>query len=81
MQETEVRSQGGEDIPKKEMATHSTILAWENPWTEEPGRLQSVGWQRATNTYTHKNTYIFLKCRLGNYVDYKVYTNKLKTMR
>ena len=42
MQETWVRSLGQED-PEKEMAIHSSILAWEIPWTEEPGRLQSMG--------------------------------------
>jgi len=41
-----VRSQDGEDPLEKEMATHSSILAWKIPWTEEPGRLQSVGWER-----------------------------------
>ena len=38
-----VRSVGWEDPLEKEMATHSSILAWRNPWTEEPGRLQSMG--------------------------------------
>ena len=37
---------GREDPPEKEMATHSSILAWRIPWTEEPGRLQSMGSQR-----------------------------------
>ena len=37
---------GQEDPPEKEMATHSNILAWEIPWTEEPGRRQSMGSQR-----------------------------------
>ena len=37
-----VRSLGGEDPLEEEMATHSSILAWEIPWTEEPGRLQSM---------------------------------------
>jgi len=46
MQETQVRSLGLEDPLEKEMATHSGILAWEIPWTEEPGRLQSMGSQR-----------------------------------
>ena len=46
MQETWVQSLGGEDPLKKEMATHSSILAWEIPWTEEPGGLQSMGLQR-----------------------------------
>ena len=41
-----VRSLGGEDPLEKEMATHSSILAWEIPWTEKPGGLQSMGLQR-----------------------------------
>ena len=55
VQGTQVRSLGQEDPLEKEMATHSNILAWENPWTEEPGGLQCMGSQRvghdwATNT-------------------------------
>ena len=46
MQEMWVRSLGWEDPLVKEMTTHSCILAWEIPWTEEPGRLQSMGSQR-----------------------------------
>ena len=45
MQETGVRSQGREDPLEKEMATHSSILAWRIPWTEEPGGLPSMGLQ------------------------------------
>ena len=45
-QKTQVQSLGGEDPLEKEMATHSSILAWRIPWTEEPGGLQSTGWQR-----------------------------------
>ena len=45
MQETRVQSLGREDPLEKEMATHSSILAWRTPWTEEPGRLQSTGSQ------------------------------------
>ena len=43
MQETHVRSLGREDPLEKEMATHSSTLAWKIPWTEEPGKLQSIG--------------------------------------
>ena len=43
MQETWVRSLGREDPLEKEMAAHSSILAWKIPWMEEPGRLQSLG--------------------------------------
>ena len=46
MLETRVQSLGWEDLLEKEMATHSSILAWKIPWTEEPSRLQSVGLQR-----------------------------------
>ena len=46
MQETWVQSLGREDALEKEMATHSSILAWRIPWTEEPGGLQSMGSQR-----------------------------------
>ena len=42
MQKTWVESLGGEDPLEQGMATHSSILAWRNPWTEEPGRLQST---------------------------------------
>ena len=46
MQETQVQSLGQEDLLEKEMATHSSILAWKIPWVEEPGRLQSMLSQR-----------------------------------
>ena len=46
-QETRVRSLGEEDPLEKEIATHSSILAWEIPWTEEPGGLQFMGSQKS----------------------------------
>ena len=46
MRETRVRDLGWEDPLEKEMATHSSTIAWKIPWTEEPGRLQSMGSQR-----------------------------------
>ena len=46
MQETQVQPLGWEDPLEKGMATHSSILAWRIPWTEEPGKLQSMGLQR-----------------------------------
>ena len=46
MQETRVQSLGQENPLEKEMATHSSTLAWRVPWTEEPGELQSMGSQR-----------------------------------
>ena len=50
MQETQVRSLGWEDPLEKEMATHSSILAWRIPWTEEPDGLQSMGMQELDRT-------------------------------
>ena len=53
MQETykmRVRSLGWEDPLEEDTATHSSILVWRIPWTEEPGRLQSIGSQRVTET-------------------------------
>ena len=46
MRETRVQSLGWEDLLEKEMATHSSLLAWKIPWTEEPGGLQSMGSHR-----------------------------------
>ena len=54
LQEALVRSLGGEDPLEKEMATHSSILAWEIPWTEEPGGLQSKQSQRVGNSLASK---------------------------
>ena len=56
MWETQVQSLGQEDLLEKEMATHSSILAWKIPWMEEPGRLQSTG--SLTTERLH-----FLSCR------------------
>ena len=66
MQKTKVQSLGQENPLEKWMASHSSILAWRIPWTEEPGRLQSLGLQRvghnwATNTptFTHRVFQVF----------------------
>ena len=53
-QETQVQSLGWEDPLEKGMATHSSILAWSIPWTEEPGWLQSMGFQRVGHDLTTK---------------------------
>ena len=45
-QETQVQSLGQEDPLEEDIATHFSILAWRIPWTDEPGGLQSIGWQR-----------------------------------
>ena len=56
VQETRVRSLGRGDPLEKEMATHSSILAWKIPQTEEPGGLQSMGSQRVRHDWATKNT-------------------------
>ena len=58
MRETQVQSLGQEDPLEKEMATHSSILAWRIPWTEEPGGLQSMGSQRVGHDRV-ANTFLF----------------------
>ena len=52
MQETQVQSLGWEDPLEKGMATHSSTLAWSIPWTEEPGRVQSIGSQRVGHSWS-----------------------------
>ena len=56
MQETEVQPLGQEDALEEGMATHSIILAWEIPWTEEPGGLQFTGSQVDMTEYAHTHT-------------------------
>ena len=62
MQEAWVPSLGQEDPLEKEMATHSSIFAWRIPWTEEPGRLQSMGSQESDrtelSTHTHRSYWL-----------------------
>jgi len=62
MEETRVRSLDWEDPLEEGMATHSSILAWRIPWTEEPGRLQSMGLQRVgynrVTEYTYDSIYM-----------------------
>jgi len=50
MWETQIQSLGWEDLLEKEMTTHSSTLAWKIPWMEEPGRLQSMGFQESDMT-------------------------------
>ena len=56
VQETQVRSLSGEDPLEEEMSTHSSILAWEVPWTEEAGGLQSTGLQSWMQLSNHMHT-------------------------
>ena len=57
--ETQVQSLGWADLLEKEMATHSSVLAWKIPWTEEPGRLQSMGSLRVGYDFTFTFTFHF----------------------
>ena len=59
IQETQVQSLGLEDPPEKEMATHSSILVWGIPWTEEPGGLQSWGRQESDTTKPLAHTHVW----------------------
>ena len=65
MRETWVRSLGWEDPPEKEMVTHSSILAWRIPWTEELGGLQSTGSQSRTqlSNFTSLHFILFIRCK------------------
>ena len=58
-----VQSLGWEDPLEKEMATYSSILAWEIPWTEEPGGLQSMRWQKS---WTQLSNYTTINCKFKN---------------
>ena len=60
MQDTQVQSLGWEDLLEEEMATHSSTLAWRIPWTEEPGRLQSMGVEKS-QTRLSDLTFTFTK--------------------
>ena len=65
MQETQVQSLGQEDPLEKEMATHSSILAWRIPWTEELGRLQTTGSQKSgigLSDFTSFHFIVDLRC-------------------
>ena len=80
MWQTWVRSLGWEDLLEMGMATHSSILAWRIPWTEEPGQLQSIGSQRVGHDWATKHIYNIIKYNIiynrdllystGNYIQY-----------
>ena len=78
MRDTRVQSLGWEDPLEKEMATHSSTLAWRIPRREEPGRLQSMGWPAKSRTWLSAFTFTFigLECNFT----YKLYTFKLPTL-
>ena len=62
VRETQVRSLGWEDPLEKEMPTHSRTLAWKIPWTEEPGRLQSMGSQRVGHNWATSLSLLYFVC-------------------
>ena len=64
MWETWVWSLGWDDPLEKEMATHSSILAWKIPWTEDPGRLQSMGSQRVGHNWATSLSFLGLKVKV-----------------
>ena len=68
MPETQVQSLGQEAPLEEEMATHSSILAWKIPWTEESGRLQSVGSHRVRHDWTTEHTHMYIyACMLSHF--------------
>ena len=71
VQKTQVQSLDQEDPLEKKMATHSSILAWEIPWTEEPGGLQSMGlrksWTPLSNFTASTTVYIYLYLYIANF--------------
>ena len=77
MQETQVWSLGWEDPLEKEMASHSSILAWRIPWTVEPGGLQSM-WSRRVGHDWAKNTFTFTSWLNSSYAVYLVVMKKNK---
>ena len=58
MQEMQIQPMGGDDPLEEGMTTHSNILAWEIPWTEEPGGLQSIGLQRVGQDLVTKQQFL-----------------------
>ena len=67
MQETWIQSLGWEDPLEKGMAAHSSILTWRIPWTEEPGGLESMGWQSVLRDRVYST-------HIRNYIQYPVIT-------
>ena len=86
MRETQVRSLGQEDPLEKEMATHSSSFAWKIPWTEEPGRLQSMGLQSQTrlSNFMNRISEYFEKYYISQFIlqnkPYKIITININTV-
>ena len=75
MQETWVQSLGQEDPLEEEMATHSIILAWEIPWTEDPGGLQSMGLNKSDTTEFACTEIWHYKVMVKKYLEYIGFDN------
>ena len=85
MRETQIQSLGREDPLEKEMATHASTLTWKIPWTEEPGRLQSIGSQRVGHYWLTSLhfllmeaifSFVFLNHNFPDYLSYsKLFSN------
>ena len=72
VRETQVQSLGQEDLLEKEMATHSSILAWKIPWTEEPGKLKSMGLQRVGYDWAISLSFTFENSNVSWYIYLKI---------
>ena len=73
-----VGSLGWEDLLEENTATHSSTLAWRIPWTEEPGWLQSMGWQRVRHDWAHSSNtlkWLSLTIRIPTFLEYNPITN------
>ena len=68
MQETQVRSLGREDPLEGSMATHSSILVWRVPWTEEPGGLQCIGLQSQTGLKQLSSSSVYVGINVSMYI-------------
>ena len=79
MRETRVQSLGWEDLLEKEMATHSSILAWKIPWTEKPGRLQSLESQRVGHDWATSLSLSFQQIELLK-LDTHMYKNEVSVL-
>ena len=77
IQETWVQSLGWEDLLEKEMATHSSTLAWKIPGTEKPGGLQSVGSQRVGHDWVTEHTQLLYNAMLVSAVQQRELTHHL----
>ena len=72
MQEERIRFRSLEDPLEEEMATHSSVLVWKIPWTEELGGLQSKGWPRVRTEYTYTLTVILISVNFFHFPSSKL---------